>query len=306
MVHRSPTESAARKRARAEYKKAWHQRNRARLRLWQREYRQRNRERIAAQRAAAYRLNRARILADQKRRREAADAATVSARRRAAYQRNRLQVLASQRAAYERHPEKHRAAKATYRGRNREVLRIKQREYVARKREEVYRRNRDRARTAYATDPRRRAYLRQWAKDHPEKTRKYGKSSWHSRRGAEGAGFTSAEWEALLVAQHHRCAYCGAVSQLHADHRVPIARGGRNEIANILPACGPCNRRKHTRSEADFRALLAAGAWPDQSRSPDRSASHSRNASNVNGLPRKSRTRAVAALVPPAAKTRSR
>jgi len=42
------------------------------------------------------------------------------------------------------------------------------------------------------------------------------------------------------------------------DHRIPLARGGDNTIANILPACGRCNRRKHLMTEEEFRARLAA------------------------------------------------
>jgi len=40
------------------------------------------------------------------------------------------------------------------------------------------------------------------------------------------------------------------------DHRIPLSRGGRHEIENITPACKPCNSRKHTRTEEEFRALL--------------------------------------------------
>jgi 5-methylcytosine-specific restriction endonuclease McrA len=28
------------------------------------------------------------------------------------------------------------------------------------------------------------------------------------------------------------------------DHVVPVARGGRHALANILPACGDCNAHK--------------------------------------------------------------
>jgi len=40
------------------------------------------------------------------------------------------------------------------------------------------------------------------------------------------------------------------------DHRIPLSRGGRHEIENITPACKPCNSRKHTRTEEEFRAFL--------------------------------------------------
>ena len=78
-------------------------------------------------------------------------------------------------------------------------------------------------------------------------------------RAAGAAGsFTAAEWKALVVRSGGRCGYCGITAKLEADHRVPLCRGGANGISNIIPACGPCNRRKHDRTDAEFRALLAA------------------------------------------------
>ncbi|MEK6226560.1 MAG: HNH endonuclease signature motif containing protein [Chloroflexota bacterium] len=67
-----------------------------------------------------------------------------------------------------------------------------------------------------------------------------------------------AEWRALVELCDGCCAYCGERAPLEIDHRVPLARGGTDSIDNILPACGPCNRRKHAMSEEEFRARLAA------------------------------------------------
>lgn len=289
----------------AEYKRKWYQRNRERLLAQQREYRERNREQISAQRAAAYRRDPERIQ-ERQRRWRTANPAHVSALRRAGYQRNRETILRTQRAAYALNRERRRAQSAAYREQNRERVLAWQRAYNARNREEVNRKNREHARRVYASDPRRREYLRDWEKAHPERIRAYRRATWHKRRGALGDGFTTAEWEALLEKDAYRCAYCGADGATHADHRVPIARGGRNEISNILPSCRRCNRRKGTRTEEEFRALLAAGAWPDHLASSGRGASHSRKASKANGRPRKSTTRVAAGLVPPAASTRSR
>ena len=80
------------------------------------------------------------------------------------------------------------------------------------------------------------------------------------RRGRElGAigSFTAAEWQVLVVRSLGRCAYCGVRAKLQADHRIPLCRGGTNNIMNITPACGPCNRRKHGRTEQEFRARIA-------------------------------------------------
>lgn len=52
------------------------------------------------------------------------------------------------------------------------------------------------------------------------------------------------QWVALKDAWGG-CAYCGAVDRpLQRDCLLPISRGGRYTLANIAPACGPCNASK--------------------------------------------------------------
>ena len=44
-----------------------------------------------------------------------------------------------------------------------------------------------------------------------------------------------------------RCTYCGATpdrSALHVDHVLPVASGGRDELANLRTACADCNLGK--------------------------------------------------------------
>jgi 5-methylcytosine-specific restriction endonuclease McrA len=81
-----------------------------------------------------------------------------------------------------------------------------------------------------------------------------------ARKIAAGGSFTLKEWNDLVASYGGRCAYCGKKGPLTVDHRVPFFRGGTNAISNILPACHLCNFRKHTLSEAEFRARLAAEA----------------------------------------------
>lgn len=66
------------------------------------------------------------------------------------------------------------------------------------------------------------------------------------------------------------CAYCGGVlgDRWHADHVEPVRRewwkkeGGmerpeNDTLANIMPACAPCNIDKHAMSLEDWRKKLA-------------------------------------------------
>lgn len=37
------------------------------------------------------------------------------------------------------------------------------------------------------------------------------------------------------------CFFCGSLENIHADHVVPISKGGRHSIGNLIPACQKCN-----------------------------------------------------------------
>jgi 5-methylcytosine-specific restriction endonuclease McrA len=55
---------------------------------------------------------------------------------------------------------------------------------------------------------------------------------------------TDAQWAALREAWTG-CAYCGAVGvPLQRDCVLPISRGGRYTVDNVVPACGSCNASK--------------------------------------------------------------
>ncbi len=55
---------------------------------------------------------------------------------------------------------------------------------------------------------------------------------------------TDEQW-ALLCDMWACCAYCGTTDPaLQRDCVLPIARGGRYTLANVVPACGPCNASK--------------------------------------------------------------
>jgi len=52
------------------------------------------------------------------------------------------------------------------------------------------------------------------------------------------------QWTALTAAWGG-CAYCAATDRsLQRDCVLAISRGGRYTLANVVPACGPCNASK--------------------------------------------------------------
>ena len=64
----------------------------------------------------------------------------------------------------------------------------------------------------------------------------------------------------ILVAKHGaRCEGCGLklpVAHLEVDHIKPRKHGGGDHIRNLQLLCGPCNRIKGTKSQAEFHAEL--------------------------------------------------
>ena len=100
------------------------------------------------------------------------------------------------------------------------------------------------------------ARARAWRSAHAVERRAHGHAHRARVRG-NGGSYTAAEWNLLLAQYDYCCAYCGkGDSALEAEHRTPLSRGGANDIENILPACGPCNRSKHTKTEAEYRGTL--------------------------------------------------
>jgi 5-methylcytosine-specific restriction endonuclease McrA len=52
------------------------------------------------------------------------------------------------------------------------------------------------------------------------------------------------QWAALKEAWGG-CAYCGeSASTMQRDCVLPVSRGGRYTLANVVPACGSCNASK--------------------------------------------------------------
>lgn len=52
------------------------------------------------------------------------------------------------------------------------------------------------------------------------------------------------------------CFYCGNTIAGHADHVVPIAKGGRHSIGNLVSACAPCNMSKGSKFLSQWKKDL--------------------------------------------------
>jgi 5-methylcytosine-specific restriction endonuclease McrA len=100
------------------------------------------------------------------------------------------------------------------------------------------------------------ARSKEWAGDNLEKVKRFKANNRRKRRAAKtasGGHFTVEEFDALCSVYGYACLGCGATDRvLEADHVVPLTKGGSDEISNIQPLCGECNRRKFT-AVIDFR-----------------------------------------------------
>ena len=65
---------------------------------------------------------------------------------------------------------------------------------------------------------------------------------------------------ALLPAS---CAYCGGVAT-EVDHVTPLARGGTDDLANVVPCCRRCNAEKSDMTPDEWRSwrIEEGRPWP--------------------------------------------
>lgn len=76
------------------------------------------------------------------------------------------------------------------------------------------------------------------------------------KRGALGPAHSARDWERMLRRHCGLCAYCGMRKAVHRDHVIPISRGGRNSVGNILPACQRCNLAKGSMTIAEWKRAV--------------------------------------------------
>lgn len=152
----------------------------------------------------------------------------VRQRDKAAYQRHRQSKRDAAKAWYEAHAEQMRQWQREYRDSNKDAVLATQHDYYQR----------------HAEESRSAAKARRLA--HPTEHSEYAKRKRARRKGAQVCDFTRSQWEAMKAAFGHRCVYCGnRPPRLTQDHLIPLSKGGDHTRSNIVPACGPCNSRKH-------------------------------------------------------------
>lgn len=161
------------------------------------------------------------------------------------YQRNIEKARARRKAYYAAHCEEAKAAAKAWAATNADKVAERRQRYLESHREQEKRRS------------------RQWATANPDRVRHQNRLKKARSRGAEVCSLTLTEWEAIVAAYGSRCAYCGCrPERLEMDHVIPLSKGGQHASDNVVPACQPCNARKHDKPAPKFNRIPISQIFP--------------------------------------------
>lgn len=163
--------------------------------------------------------------------------------------------------ANERKREKERAEKEKIREAQRPMREAKKRERLISYRKRYYAANREKVvekSRVYRSENLQKCRARELAYQKTEKGKMVAKNTTHRRRAAKREGTVTTEQLLTLKAKAKgRCYYCCRKSKnLTIDHIVPLAKGGRHDLDNLVMACGECNRRKSDKDPLAFANSL--------------------------------------------------
>ena len=89
-----------------------------------------------------------------------------------------------------------------------------------------------------------------YKRDRPAKRR-----VWEARRraGKRNNGVYDVLDKEIATLLNTPCFICNSKENISIDHVIPICRGGRHSIGNLLPMCQPCNSKKGTKFLSELR-----------------------------------------------------
>lgn len=114
------------------------------------------------------------------------------------------------------------------------------------------------------TKEKQRAYMVEWLKT-PEGRASYKAAAVKRRAAKKGADIADAKaikawikgWRALAVVECNWCHARVKPGDVHIDHIMPLARGGKHTITNLCCSCAKCNREKGAMLPGDWIAVIA-------------------------------------------------
>lgn len=106
-------------------------------------------------------------------------------------------------------------------------------------------------RMRYARDHEKRTEnVARWRRENPDKLRAANVVSQARRRARlklmEPGKWSKLDIQSLYRAQRAKCWWCPKKIRrgFHIDHRIPIAKGGPDNLSNLVLSCPTCNRKK--------------------------------------------------------------
>jgi 5-methylcytosine-specific restriction endonuclease McrA len=78
----------------------------------------------------------------------------------------------------------------------------------------------------------------------------------HQARRAAGPKPHKTDIQSMMCRQDARCAYCRELlsGTFHIDHKMPVSRGGGNDLENLHITCARCNMIKGAMTHEEFLA----------------------------------------------------
>lgn len=221
--HDRMSEETEKDRKKREYKAAWYQANKERLRAEGRTYYETHREEIRASKKAW---------------------AENNPEKMAAYKRDWAT----------KHPDKVRASQAKFRAEHKDTEAARTQAWAEKNRDKRQASNRKHYALHWAPYPEQtRERHKRWMKANPEKQRVIDRNRKARKRAVEGR-HTAKDIQRLYVAQNGKCAYCriDLSKGFQVDHIIALANGGTNWPKNLQLCCPSCNARKRAKDPIDF------------------------------------------------------
>lgn len=150
------------------------------------------------------------------------------------------------------YPEKIKGYMDSWREENREWIREYSRVYRDRNLEKVSKSNLD---WHYNNRARSLNNSRRWKENNPDKVKMHDHLKRARRNNAPGY-CSDRQWAARFNYHGRKCRYCEKPldeSTVQIEHMVPLARGGTNWPANLVPSCRWCNTSKKDKTYFEYR-----------------------------------------------------
>jgi 5-methylcytosine-specific restriction endonuclease McrA len=191
------------------------------------EYRKKNREKLIEYNRNYYLKNREKFLEEVKKYREV-NKDKLSKKQKEHRIKNHERFLEKDREYYKNNKEKCNERSRKYQAANKEEIQKTKRAYYEKNREAILEKDK-----IYSSTPKGRAVAQ---------------NANIKRRGYfDKDDITKEDWLAVMWLCEWKCFYCNVdltADNRTLDHLIPLSRGGKHEVGNLLPSCISCNSSK--------------------------------------------------------------